>query len=339
VYLSKEPPVPDVEWLLREPDRALTLQTGPPFAADDDNWRATIERVIVAPSLHVYLVDAQAHRDMSIEPTHEITDPFVASQLTIEGRADLDFQSAGRAHATRDNTVFFRPPRQTTIYRLKAGTRFRASGYALSVDRMVRLLEGEVPAALAPLLEPELDDTRFVTARSDKVIRSLAGSLFARGLNGPLRRLMMEGAVVHLLALQAAAAGRHAPRHRPAALSPREREAVAEARRLLLVDMRAPPTLGELADAVGLAERRLNAGFRLLFGATVFETLRGERLEHARIAFETGGATLKEAAFRVGYNHVTNFISAFRARYGAPPVQFIGRPAPTRAPRRRLTAG
>lgn len=82
--------------------------------------------------------------------------------------------------------------------------------------------------------------------------------------------------------MQAAAAGRHASRHRPAALSPREREAVAEARRLLVVDMRAPPALGELADAVGLAERRLNAGFRLLFGATVFETLRGERLEHAR---------------------------------------------------------
>ena len=213
--------MPDIEWLLREPDRALTVQTGPPFAADDDNWRATIERVIVAPSLHVYLVDAQAHRDMSIEPTHEFTDPFVASQLTIEGRADLDFQSAGRAHATPDNTVFFRPPRQTTAYRLKAGTRFRAAGYALSVDRMVRLFEGEVPAALAPLLEPDLDDTRFVTARSDKVIRSLAVSLFAGGLNGPLRRLMMEGAVVHLLALQAAAAGCHAARHRPAALSPR----------------------------------------------------------------------------------------------------------------------
>jgi AraC-like DNA-binding protein len=53
----------------------------------------------------------------------------------------------------------------------------------------------------------------------------------------------------------------------------------------------------------------------------------------------TGGATLKEAAFRVGYNHVTKFISAFRARYGAPPVRFIGRRAPMRARRRRLTAG
>ena len=51
--------------------------------------------------------------------------------------------------------------------------------------------------------------------------------------------------------------------------------------------MRAPPTLGDLADAVGLAERRLNVGFRLLFGASVlvflftrrgtFETIHASR--------------------------------------------------------------
>ena len=154
----------------------------------------------MAPSLHVYLVDAHAHRDMSIEPTHEFTDPFVASQLTIEGRADLDFQSAGRARATRDNTVFFRPPRQTTAYRLKAGTRFRASGYALSVDRMVGRFQGEVPAALAPLLEPELYDTCFVTAQRQGHTQQLAVSLVRPRPQGLLRRLMMEGAVVHLLA-------------------------------------------------------------------------------------------------------------------------------------------
>ena len=47
-------------------------------------------------------------------------------------------------------------------------------------------------------------------------------------------------------------------------------------------------------------------------------------LAHARIAFESGAAPLKEIAFRVGYNHVTNFINAFTARYGAPPRRYLG---------------
>jgi AraC-like DNA-binding protein len=81
-------------------------------------------------------------------------------------------------------------------------------------------------------------------------------------------------------------------------------------------------SLGELAVGVGLSEKRLNAGFRLLFGETVFEVLRNERLAHAQIALRSEAASLKEIAFRVGYNHVTNFITAFTARYGAPPRQY-----------------
>jgi AraC-like DNA-binding protein len=51
--------------------------------------------------------------------------------------------------------------------------------------------------------------------------------------------------------------------------------------------------------------------------------MRDHRLEHARLALEQGAANLKEVSFRVGYNHVSNFVHAFRARYGAPPRQYI----------------
>ena len=78
-----------------------------------------------------------------------------------------------------------------------------------------------------------------------------------------------------------------------------------------------------MALAAGLSERRLSAAFRLAFGAGPFEVLRDHRLEHARQALEQGGVSLKEVSFRVGYNHVSSFVHAFRARYGAPPRQYI----------------
>jgi transcriptional regulator GlxA family with amidase domain len=56
--------------------------------------------------------------------------------------------------------------------------------------------------------------------------------------------------------------------------------------------MRQPPRLGDLAHPVGLTEKRPNTGFRLMFGATVFEALRNERLDHARQALEEGTASL-----------------------------------------------
>ncbi len=105
-------------------------------------------------------------------------------------------------------------------------------------------------------------------------------------------------------------------------LSRRERSAVGEARRRLLADMRNPPSLGELADAVGLTEKRLDMGFRLLFNAAVFGTLRDHRLELARRLLEQGDVSVKVIAYRVGYDHVSNFVHAFRARYGRPPQQY-----------------
>jgi AraC-like DNA-binding protein len=132
---------------------------------------------------------------------------------------------------------------------------------------------------------------------------------------------MMEGTVIQLLALHAAALGSGPAASVP--LTHREQQKVREARERLLSDMRNPPSLGALAGLVCLSEKKLNAGFRALFGATVYETLRNERLEHARIALEDGQLALKDAARRVGYNHVSNFICAFTARYGAPPRRYL----------------
>ena len=112
---------------------------------------------------------------------------------------------------------------------------------------------------------------------------------------------------------------------RRAGLSATERRAILRARERLLADMRHPPSLTALAAEVGLSEKRLNSGFRATFGETVFEVLRNERLEHARKALEERVLSLKQIAFRVGYNHVTNFVHAFSARYGAPPGRYAAR--------------
>lgn len=46
----------------------------------------------------------------------------------------------------------------------------------------------------------------------------------------------------------------------------------------------------------------------------MFEVLRNEWLAHARHVLLAEQASLKDVAFRVGYDHVSNFITAFTAR-------------------------
>ncbi len=313
----------NVEWLLREATDERRFPVGQHNVIDDERWRASIERLQIGPGLRVFLTDAEARQDIAIEARDDRADAWMGAQVTITGSADIDFLDGVHDIATADRALMFRPSQRAAAYSLKAGTRFHSAGYGLDIERIRRLFDGVVPAVLDPLLEPEVRRTRTLAARSDRRLRYLAGSLFAQGLNGPLRTLMMEGAVIQLLAVQAAAASAES-RPRPVrSFSTREREALHEARRRLLADMREPPTLGELALVVGLSEKRLNAGFRLLFGATAFEVLRNERLAHAHAVLQQERVPLREIARRVGYNHVTNFVNAFTHRYGSPPRQYL----------------
>jgi AraC-like DNA-binding protein len=314
------------EWLVREPAdetaAETTMAAGSRFEVDDERWSGSVERVVVSPSLHVVLNDLRPRRDFGVEPVDEHFAAHLVGQVMLDGRVSLAFRDGGEVIATGPHALLYRSSGELPTYKLSAGVPYRSLAYQIDLERIGRLFGAEMPPALAPLLEAGPAEIRHVETRADRHMSAIAASLFDSDLNGPLRRLMMEGAALQLLALQAAAASRDTsqPAQR---LSERERDAVHDARALLLADMRRPPTLGELALAVGVAERRLSAAFRLTFGAGPFEILRDHRMEHARQALEQGAASLKEVSFRVGYNHVSNFVHAFRARYGAPPRQFI----------------
>lgn len=83
-----------------------------------------------------------------------------------------------------------------------------------------------------------------------------------------------------------------------------------------------PPSIAELAGAVGLSESTLKRGFRQLYQTTPFGYLRARRMEHARELLSTGKATVLEAAAFVGYSNPSNFAAAFRKQFGVNPKTF-----------------
>jgi AraC-like DNA-binding protein len=309
----------DLDWLLSGTPSDFAMPPDAVFEADDENWRSSIERIPVTPGLQVFLNDIEARRNFRAEPALTNDTLRLVGQVPLDGQLDLDLRNGEIASATTQSAVLYCPT-VPTVHAFRADIRFRSVGYSLSLERIERQLDGHVPSILRPLLDGGRPPARHIATGNRNTMRALARAVFDRSLAGPLRLLMLEGVVLQLFALQAAtpSAGRS---HR--ALSRRDRVLAGEALDRLLADMRRPPSLGELAEATGLSEKRLNACFREVFGTTVFETLRNHRLEHARQALEESALPLKEIAWRVGYGNVSNFVHAFRARYGKPPRQFI----------------
>src|SRR3954471_21394962 len=78
--------VANVEWLLREAMDGWALRTGQRNLVDDERWRSSIERLQLGPGLRVFLFEAAAHQDVTLEMRSEAAAPrWLGGQVTISG--------------------------------------------------------------------------------------------------------------------------------------------------------------------------------------------------------------------------------------------------------------
>jgi AraC-like DNA-binding protein len=102
--------------------------------------------------------------------------------------------------------------------------------------------------------------------------------------------------------------------------TPWETARIHEARTILGTYIsKKPPSVKSLAKQVALNELKLKNGFRQFFNTGIFEWLWDQRMQHARHLVLTTNTPIKEISSMVGYPLTTNFITAFRRRFGVTP--------------------
>jgi AraC family transcriptional regulator len=170
------------------------------------------------------------------------------------------------------------------------------------------------------LLESGLD---VANPRLRAALLRLAEELREPGLGGPaMAELLMGQATIEL--------ARHC-----AALSAEPANGGLAAWRLRLIDerlaeVRAPPSLAELAGLCGLSVRQLTRGFRASRGGSIGEHVAARRAELAARLL-ANEESLKSIAHTLGFASHSSFTSAFRRATGATPKQFRQQRARPRA--------
>lgn len=199
-----------------------------------------------------------------------------------------------------------------------------ARGVSYSMLASVMCVERFAKTFCHQMLPAPLND--FLTGQRSNLIRCNAPSLVIQRLtkemqsnpySGPVAMLYLESKMLELLAeVMAQFDNDHENISR--VLSSERRRAVA-ARDVLIDNLSTPPTVVDLAQTVGLSQRRLNFIFRELYGGTVFTCLTQWRLARARELLEEGSLSVKQVASAMGYAHANNFILAFTRNYGVSP--------------------
>jgi AraC-like DNA-binding protein len=80
-----------------------------------------------------------------------------------------------------------------------------------------------------------------------------------------------------------------------------------------------PPSIKRLARQVALNEFKLKAGFRQYFHSGLFEWLLEQKMQKAKELLLETNQPIKEICTLVGYPRTTNFITAFKRRFGMTP--------------------
>ena len=82
-------------------------------------------------------------------------------------------------------------------------------------------------------------------------------------------------------------------------------------------------SLQDIAASLGFSTSTLQRRFKSAYGTTVIDYIRQRRLEIARSALTLRGMSIGEAAYLAGYNHPSNFVTAFKKRFAVTPAALV----------------
>ncbi|NLR64495.1 helix-turn-helix domain-containing protein [Chitinophaga varians] len=159
-------------------------------------------------------------------------------------------------------------------------------------------------------------------SQMEQVISQIRFSKYA----GDFQRLFLLSKSLELLVLSAESCTAADQRQAIYLKNKQDTEKIIAVRDLLNARLDSPPSLTEIARAVGLNEYKLKRGFKEKFNNTVFGYLTDQRLQLAHQYLRDTGKTAAEIAAELGYATPQHFNNAFKKKFGFTPFSVRNNP-------------
>ena len=155
-------------------------------------------------------------------------------------------------------------------------------------------------------------------------MRDVVQQIIRCPFHGITRKLFLESRSLELLSLQLEQITASSPScHLFIRMHPHDKKQIQVIRDILDSNMETPPTLKELARIAGMSHPKLNRCFKQIYGMTVFQYLRTERLNKAKTMLQKEGYSVTETAFQVGYDSVSHFSQIYKKQFGISPSRAL----------------
>lgn len=211
----------------------------------------------------------------------------------------------------------------------QAGTRVLKVDIHIEPDVFETLVAEQIDGLPIALQQVLRDRDRFEYRQTDVIttaMQTVLHQIVHYPCQGITQKLYLESKVLELIALrlEQSMQDSSSPKSRTI-LRSSDVDCIYQAKEILLKNWQHPPSLIDLARQVGLNDYKLKAGFREVFGTTVFGYLHLYRMEQAQRLLSQRQMSIREVGQYLGYSNPRCFADAFKKQFGVTPRAFANR--------------
>ncbi len=237
----------------------------------------------------------------------------------LDGSARFEFGPFYSREIQRHKNYFFYNPEADTPFTLKLAPGSRMVFLFISLENLHQLFTHEP----LPFLKAENVNRKFYDERDiPSPLLVVLNQLFHVQLSESAKTLYYHGKVYEVLSLYFSEK-KPDTENCPFLNDEETVRKIKHAKEYLLKNIDTPPGIKALAKSAGLNEHQLKAGFKEIYGNTVFGYLLDHKLDHARVLLDTGKLKVNEVAFQIGYTNPSHFIAAFKKKFGITPKKYL----------------
>jgi len=288
----------------------------------DELGCGTFKRIKIRPGFDLWLSDCSFYRDIHFNDYNV--------PATIQFSFTLSCNYYVRFNGCKDIQQFYGEYQAIGFHnapcsycKIMHNIPMRYVSLTLTRDAFISCFEEymkNMPALIHRVMKMDTGSGFLYKSAITPSIREVMQQIIDYPHNGLTRKIFMESKALELLSLLLHQISDCPPKCDGCPLMhPHDKKQIQGVRDLLINNLDTPPSLKELARSAGMSHPKLNRCFKQVYGMTVFQYLRLERLNKAKNMLQKDGYSVTETALEVGYDSVSHFSQAYKRQFGTSP--------------------
>lgn len=253
----------------------------------------------------------------------EIDSSYIQFHFCIRGASAFVFnQGTYTLNINEDTSLLLYNPQRDLPIHLEIQPKAALVSLVISIKKFHSLFSDDANY-ITFLTDDNRDKKYYKDGKISPSIAVVLNQLISFSLNSSIKPLYFKGKAYELLSLFFNRSEDADVEQCPFLVDEVNVAKLKKAKELIITNMAEPPSLQELADAIGLSLKKLKEGFKQIYGDTVYGFLFDYKMEVARKLLESGDYNVNEVGLKVGYSTASHFIAAFKKKFGTTPKKYI----------------